>query len=164
MHAKRLFPVLLVIFSGLSTLSCSENGQVPNPQNTNSNRQITVSSPQPDENEELGALITLPYEPEDVVWRKSGDGRSLLAVLRFSPEDTRKIRESLTAGGQGTPRSITPEDWFPAELQAQSEANPDAMIIGEAFPATLFFQPPYGAGTITAVSGTDFFILELTAK
>ncbi|MBO0201260.1 hypothetical protein, partial [Vibrio alginolyticus] len=77
MHAKRLFPVLLVIFSGLSTLSCSENGQVPNPQNTNSNRQITVSSPQPDENEELGALITLPYEPEDVVWRKSGDGRSL---------------------------------------------------------------------------------------
>lgn len=147
-----------------AALACGEkadngNSAVPLAEN----RQISSAPQKEDNSEEISALVNLPFEPEDIVWRKNPDGKSLIAVMRFSPEDAKKLRQQLEAGGKGSSRSIPPEDWFPTELTAQSEASPDAVITGTAFPASPFYQPPFNDGTVTVVSGTDFFILELKA-
>lgn len=164
MKISRVIATCLLFTAFLSSFACGEktgNGNMANL--AAESWPVTGRSQKEDNNEELSGLVNFPLEPEDVVWRKSPEGNSLIAVLRFSPADAKKLREQLEAGGNGSARSIPPEDWFPSELLAQSEANPDAGIAGRAFPAFAFYQSPFNDGTVTVVSGTDFFILELRA-
>lgn len=164
MKITRVITICIAFAGFAAALACGEktgngNSAVP----PTENRRIP-STPQKEEiSEEISALVNLPFEPEDTVWRKSPDGKSLVAVMRFSPEDAKKLRQQLEAGGRGSLRSIPPEDWFPTELTAQSEASPEAVITGTAFPASPFYQPPFNDGTVTVVPGTEFFILELKA-
>lgn len=111
--------------------------------------------------EELGVLIRLPFETEDVVWKQDGEGKRVIAVLRFSPSDAEKIVAE--SGGQGSGvGSISVESWFPDELTAQAEMSGDNALKGVSYPATVFAQEPYSNGKVTRVAGTDYFIIELT--
>jgi len=114
--------------------------------------------------EELGMLVNVPYEAEDIVWKEDSDKKSLKAVLRFSPEDAAKLVAEATT--QGTPQNVTlsSETWFPAELIAQSDMTGDDTLHAIAYPANTFFQDPYAAGRILRVDGTDYFVLELSKK
>ena len=114
--------------------------------------------------EELGLLVNVPYETEDIVWNEDAAHKKLIAVLRFSPEDSRKLIVEVEKSGQPQNVSIAVENWFPNELTAQSEMSGDSALKGLAYPANIFFQEPYSTGRITRIEGGDYFVLELAAK
>ena len=114
--------------------------------------------------EELGLLINVPYEAEDIVWKETANHKQIIAVLRFSAEDANKIVTE--AAPRRAPQNVTlsSEPWFPAELIAQSEMSGDDSLKGLAYAAASFYQEPYTSGRIVRIEGTDYFILELSAK
>lgn len=161
--ARRTHAVILALLSIASTLlfGCGDGGA------NKSNAQKTSAAPntaaQPQTNaEELGVLARMPYETLDIVWKEFPATKRLVAVLRYSPADANKIVAE--AGGSPEGRTLQVEPWFPDELIAQSEMSGDNAVRGIAFPATAFYQEPYTQGTITRIEGSDYFILELTAK
>lgn len=114
--------------------------------------------------EELGLLVRVSYEVEDVVWKENSNKKSLIAVFRFSPADAEKVVAEATQFGQSQPNTISPETWFPSELIAQSEMSGDNALKGLAYPANGFLQESYSSGKLTRIEGTDYFVLEATAK
>lgn len=114
--------------------------------------------------EELGLLVNIPYETEDIAWKEDAEHKKLIAVLRFSPEDSKKLVSDVEKSGAPENVSIAVENWFPSELTAQSEMSGDSALKGIAYPANIFFQEPYSTGRITRIEGGDYFVLELTAK
>jgi hypothetical protein len=150
--------------------ACS--GRATNSANTaNSNTAAANNSDPADESvkdnaEELATLARLPFEPEEVTWKEmtAGDKRKLLAVIRFTPEDSKKIVENAAKIKAGEPVSIPSERWFPAELISQAEMSGDDQITATAYPADEFYQAPYSEGRLSRFQQSDFFILELTAK
>jgi len=114
--------------------------------------------------EELSLLINIPYEAEDIVWKANASRKKLTAVFRFSPEDSDKlVAEAVT---HGAPQNVATASatWYPAELIAQSDMSGDDSLHGIAYPADAFYQEPYTSGNIVRIEGTDYFILELSAK
>ena len=142
--------------------------------NTNAANINTVSANKPDpaaagvndNAEELAALVKLPFEPEEVTWKETaaGDKKKLLAVLRFTPEDSKKIVERAAKIKPGETVSIPSERWFPAELVSQGELNGDDTITATAYSADEFYLPPYVDGRLSHIQNTDFFVLEVAAK
>lgn len=121
--------------------------------------------------EELEALITLPFQPEDLVWKEfvagtNGNvrGRRLLAVFQFSPNDAKELIDRSAKLGAGSPAQIPVEKWFPAELIAQSEMSGDEGIAVTSYPADEFYRDPFLKGTLSNVDKTDFFVLDLFVK
>jgi hypothetical protein len=114
--------------------------------------------------EELGMLVPVPYQVDDLVWKEYPNQKRLLAVMRLTPEDAKRLIDEASAQGQPTGVAIRFEQWFPDELIAQGQMSGDSQLKGQAYPATAFFQPPYNTGTVARVEGTDFFVLDLSAK
>lgn len=113
--------------------------------------------------EELSLLVTVPYETEDVVWKEYTAQKKVIAVLRFSPADTRRIVSEAEKLGTALSVNIPVETWFPSELIAQSEMSGDSSLKGLAYAANIFYQVPYTAGRITRIESSDYFVLELSA-
>jgi hypothetical protein len=114
--------------------------------------------------EELGMLVNVPYEAEDIVWKEDAAHKRLIAVLRFSNADADKVvAEAMT---HGAPQQVTlsTETWFPAELIAQSDMTGDNQLRATAYAADGFYQEPYTSGRVLRVEGTDYFVLELSRK
>ena len=109
-------------------------------------------------------LINFTLEPEDLVWREDKPKNSIIAVLRMDAEDTKKLADQLAQRSPGAPKTVQVEDWFPAELIAQGEIAGGSSVDGNAFPADDFYQAPYSQGTVTRVTGTDFFVIELSGN
>lgn len=135
----------------------------------NSNRAIEPGMEGAKDNaDELGTLIKLPYEPEDLVWKDfaaaDGKGRRLLAVIQLTPEESRKLIDSALKAGPGKPVSISSEKWFPKELVTQSEMSPDEGIQATSYATNEFLRPPFTQGTLSHVNNTDFFVIELFAQ
>ncbi|HMO81989.1 MAG TPA: hypothetical protein PKD24_14455 [Pyrinomonadaceae bacterium] len=122
--------------------------------------------------EELAMLVDLPFEPTEVVWREIGgkpgeaepSERRLLAVMRFDPADAKKLTDAAGQSGEPASGTIDVEDWFPQELVAMSEVEPEAKLPGKVFSADKFSRQPYSTGTLTHVADTDYFVLELRAR
>jgi hypothetical protein len=114
--------------------------------------------------EELGLLINMPYDAEEIVWKEDTQHKKVIAVLRFSPEDSKKLVAE--AEKIKTPEKVTlsTQTWFPPELIAQGGAGGEDTVEGRAYAANAFFQPPYSEGRITRVEDSDYFVLEVTAK
>lgn len=114
--------------------------------------------------EELGLLINIPYEAEDIVWKGGVNQKKVIAVLRLSAEDSNKVVAE--SGKAGTPEtvSVPVEIWFPEELTAQSDMSGDSALKGTAFPAAIFYQEPFTSGKVIHIDGSNYFVLELTAK
>lgn len=115
--------------------------------------------------EELGLLINIPaYEAEDIVWKEDPSQKRLVAVFRFSHDDSTKLIEATASSD--TPRvvNVAVEAWFPDELIAQGDMSGDSGLRGTAYPATAFYQPPYTSGSLVRIESTDYFVLELTSK
>lgn len=151
--------------------ACGGSGVKTNTANTTTanmaaNKTDPAADGVKDNAEELGTLAKLSFEPEEVTWKETtaGNNRRLLAVIRFTPEDSKKIVENAAKIKAGEPVSIPSERWFPAELVSQSELNGDDSITAMAYSADEFYQPPYSEGRLSHVQKTDFFILELTAR
>ncbi|MGE3466038.1 MAG: hypothetical protein AB7J13_03820 [Pyrinomonadaceae bacterium] len=110
--------------------------------------------------EELGLLVNVPYDAEDVVWKEFKDNGTLLAVIKFKSEDAAKVVADAEKFGPSQPAVISPEDWFPEELTAQSEMSGDNQLKGLSYPANALLGEAYKTGRITRIDGTDFFVLE----
>lgn len=173
--------VVFVIMYGLLIVSCTRedsNTQNSN-QASNSTQSIENTNSTKDNTEGLEMIVKLPFEPEDAVWREeklgkpdaggrdmppSQNERKLTAVLQFKAEDAEKITAQAQSYKQPTPADIPSENWFPAELIAQSQLSGDETIKGTSYAANDFFQTPYSDGKITRVQASNYFILELYSK
>jgi len=114
--------------------------------------------------EELGLLINMPYEAEEVVWKEYAQHKKVIAVLRFSPDDSKKFvaeAEKIKAPQKVT---LSTQTWFPPELIAQGDMGGEDSVNGLAYSADVFFQPPFTEGRITRVEDSDYFVLEVSAK
>lgn len=134
----------------------------------NSNRSVEPGMEGAKDNaEELGTLIRMPFEPEDLVWKEmpaNAKGKRLLAVFQFTPTDAKKLVENASKIRPGSALSLSTEKWFPKELVTQSEMSNDEGIPATSYAADEFLQPPYTEGTISQVNNSDFFVLEVFAR
>lgn len=163
MHSSRPFRHLSIILLALISISCGARQET---QQNAANAAANQSAANKANNnaEELGMLINFQLEPEDLIWRADEKKKTIVAVMHFDPPEAAKLKNDLAAKSQGTPRSVTTEEWFPPELLAQGEAAGNSSISGTAFPATDFYLAPYTEGTITHITDTEFFVLELTTR
>jgi len=151
---------IILISVLLTAFGCSGTQETANrPVNANTNANAELNSANSNL-EELKLLINVPYETEDLVWKKEDNSEKIVAVLRFSPEDADKI-----TSGSGPAKgkvSISPESWYPSELTAQSETSGDNGLDGTAYDPKLFVLAPYSQGRLIRVDGTNYFLLELS--
>jgi hypothetical protein len=159
---RRISPAAL-LFSALIFSSCTAPAGNSTSANSEANRAAAVPRKANDKAEELGLLINFTLEPEDIVWRQEDSPKKIVAVFRLDEEDTKKLMEQLTVRSQGAAKSITVDDWYPAELVTGGETTGSSTVDGTAYPADEFYQPPFSQGTITRIDNTDFFVLEISA-
>lgn len=161
--------IILALFIFLQILSaCSQNSHEINTSNSAaSNANAANAAKTANDNiEELGMIVKLPFEPDEVAWKEipTENGRILTAVLRFSGENASKIVSQATRIRPASPAILTAEIWYPSELISQSEIDGDSNLRAATYAADDFLQPPYAEGRISRVENTDYFILELNAK
>ncbi len=161
------FAFFSIFFNGCSGTAGGNNASAP-PNADNTAGAANENA------EQLGLLIKLPFEAEEVAWKEqplsrqdtnspvlSQNERKLIAVFRFSDEESAKLAASLARFG--TPANVTlgTEEWYPAELIGQSEFNGESRLRGVSYPADDFYQSPYLNGQITRIENTNYFVLEL---
>ena len=162
MQSLKTVVILALFVSAVAPAGCGgDNG---NANFSAANRSLDNSSSAKTNTEELGLLVNLPYEPDDVIWKENQAHKKLTAVLHFSSEDANKIAAEAATRQQPENVTLSPEPWFHAELIAQSEMTGDDSLNGLAYAADTFFQEPYTAGRIVRIEGADYFVLELSAK
>ncbi|MEO5859277.1 MAG: hypothetical protein ABIR33_10045 [Pyrinomonadaceae bacterium] len=158
----RRFSPAVLLFSALIFTSCTAPAANSASANAAANRVASVPKKANDKAEELGLLINFTIEPEDIVWQQIDSPKKIVAVFRLDEEATKKLLEQLAARSQGAAKSVTVEDWFPAELIAGGENTGSSAVDGTAYPADDFYQAPFSQGTITRINDTDFFVLEIS--
>ena len=139
---------------------------------TNSNSVIAAKN----DPAELSKIINLPIMPLEAEFREESPDkqvgnnqttepnvRKLTAVLLYAAEDMPKLIALIEKHKPGGAVDLEVESWFPAELIAQSQTSGNETIKGNAYAANDFLQSPYVNGRITHISGTDYFVLELSA-
>jgi hypothetical protein len=155
---------LALLFIFISSLSACSGASNANTARQPSAVNVTDTNATRTNVEELGLLVKVPYEAEDIVWKEFPESKKIMAALRFSTADANKIVADAAGFGPSEAVTIAVETWFPEELVAQGDNSGDSALRGNAYRADAFFQDPYTSGRITRVEGTDYFILELNAK
>lgn len=161
--------VFSTFLTSLALTSCSSGVDNSAPANAavNINAASNSANTANDNIEELGMLVTLPYEPEDTSWKETTapDGtKKLVAAIRFSDENAEKVISQAAQHQPAVPAELSPEEWYPTELISQSEISGTSLLKGQSYAANDFYREPYNHGRITRVEDTDYFILELTSR
>lgn len=164
----------LILTCGACSGDESANGGSANANVAAKGRETAENVPQ-DGIEELAKIVKLDVIPEEATYlevavnaRKTEanavapNEKRLAAVLRFSPENAALVVARAVKYKAAAPSDIDAENWFPAELVAQSQLTGDESLKGTAYEATDFVQAPYRTGKITRINNTDYFVLELT--
>jgi hypothetical protein len=163
MRFSFLAALLTPLLFTLIFTSCSKTASNANAANAEANQASAANSGPQDNVEELGMLVRLPFQAEEVAWKEDPQKKQLTAVLRFSPENATKMAAEIAKNGQPTRETLSVESWYPAELIAQSELTGESTVTGTSFPAEAFLNPPYTKGKITQVENTDYFILQMSS-
>lgn len=158
---KRSSLILTLLLTVQLLLGCSGNIANSNTGNSepNTNSRANAAPTANDSAEELGMIVRLPAQPEEVAWREENDGK-LLAVMRFEPTDANRIGDEALKVKPAVPGSIDAEDWFPKELISQSEMAEDSKLKGQEFAGDIMLQTPYSRGRLLRIENTDFYVLE----
>ena len=161
----------IIFFSSCGGIKESSN----NISASNAAQNTSQTSLVQDDVGELGKIINLPFEPEEVVWQDNNltvDGgnqvsasneKRFVAVLKFNSEDSNRI---ITQAEKYEPAKfsvIDAENWFPVELIAQSQLSGDETLKGNSYAADDFFRDPFNKGKFTRIADTNFFVIELTS-
>jgi len=154
--APFLFLVILTSCGG----EANSNSNSQTTTNANANTSAAVKS----NVEELGMLINVPYESEEAFWKEDTAHKKLVAVVRFTQPEANRLVSDAEKVRPAQQTSIPSESWFPPELIAQGDVSGDDTLSGKSYAANAFFQDPYNDGRITRIEGTDYFVLELSAK
>ena len=160
------FFLSIFLFSACGKNETANNANLPTNQTANYNNDNKI--PPMDDIEELERIIKLPFHPEEATWRETNldtpkDGKKLTVILKFAKEDTSKIVEQVEKYTPAVAVEVDAEDWFPAELIAQSQISGDINLKGKSYAANDFFESPYTNGKVTRIDDTDYFVLELTS-
>jgi hypothetical protein len=160
-----LIPTLFLTTAILAGCSGSSSSNSNSAANSNAQHDSATSSDAAKTNaEELGMLVNLPYESEEVYWKNDESKKKITAVLKFKPEEVNRVVADAVRVREPESVALTPENWYPPELVAQSELSGDDTIKGKSYAATVFLQDPYNDGRIVRIDGTDDFVLEVSAK
>ena len=153
---------ILALFAGLSLMP----GCGAKPANTVATANTTDTDPNAPKAsaEELDQLVTLPYEAEDCVWKITPDKKEITAVLHFDKVDTGKLAADVERLQAGTDVTIPTQTWYPSDLVVDSDLHGDDQLRGKAFSAAPFYKEPYNNGRVVRVQGTDYWVLQLSAK
>jgi hypothetical protein len=155
--------VSIVFASALFPSSCVTNDNANNNTKPSNDLRINENSNSAKTNvEELGLLINIPYDAEDIAWKIDDNRTRLIAVFRFSPTDAAKLVEEVERLGQPLSVKIALETWYPAELIAQGTISGDDTLEGQQFNADPFLNETNSNGTITRIQTTEFFILDVS--
>jgi hypothetical protein len=173
--ANRFHPtIVFIICAALLVVSCS-NQSPPNAANNAANvsgktnaggDNLTASK---DDAAELNSMILLPFVPEETEWRAENDSKNpnakkLVAVFKFAPEDAKNLVAQAAKHRAPEAVQIGTEDWFPAELVAQTQLSGDETLKGMAYGANDFLQMPYKSGRLIKVENSEYFILEVSTN
>lgn len=172
MFIPKCFPTkILSIIIGLMFFTSCSNQPPANSgnsaQNSNSANENTTASK--DDTAELNSMVLLPFVPVETVFREENDKnkldqKKLVAVLKFTPEDANNLIAQAEKHRPAEAVQVGTEDWFPAELVAQTQLSGDEMLKGKAYGANDFLQMPYKTGKLIKVDNSDFFILEVSTN
>ena len=173
MKGKLLKPLSIAALAASAVLFAA-CGNAPDQTSANTEKRPAAVATK-DSIDEFLLLVKLPFEPVEVTWReepmRSADGsplpdrgeRRIRAVIRFSPEDSAKFLTELERS-EAKEVQIAAEEWFPAELKAQSEVSGSNTVSGRSFSARELLTTPYSDGRIVKVEGNDYFLLEMFAN
>jgi hypothetical protein len=156
------FVYILILFAVLGFTACNEeienNGTNKRASNVQSQKQIGETN---DDVDDLAEVIKLPLLPEDVTWQQFEvqGGKKVIAVIRFTPEDTAAVLAQSQAGEKA---ELAAERWFPQELTAQSDVSGDQVLHGTIYATNAFYKDAFNKGRIIKLDGSDYFIVELT--
>lgn len=158
---------LIFVLSIAALLSACGSGSMSNSNASggNSNKSQTSNAiAVRNDVEELGLRVNVPFETEELVWKEVADGKSLIAIMRFTPENSAKVVAEAEKIRPATRVDVTSETWFPPELIAQADMTGDDRLAGSSYAANSFLLPPFTEGTLVRIDNTDYFILNATAK
>ena len=163
MRISKLALALVLLSTQFLFQACSGRTDNSNTANVAQTNAANTQSSTKDNVEELLMLVRLPFEPEEAVFQETPEHKKLIAVIRFSPEDATKMTAEVGKVGQGSPETVSVEDWYPVELKAQGELTGESIVKGQSFSAEPFLTPPYTKGRITRIENTDYFILQISS-
>ena len=153
---------ILTLFGALLMAGCGNGDGV------NANSRSAVPTPEANGPrtgvEELGLLITVPYEAEDCIWKQDPTTKGITAVLRFDAEDTGKLLADVQKIHPPVDASIPMQTWFPGDMVVDSDLRGDDQLRGKAYAADPFFQDPYVSGRLVRIVGTEYWVLEIQPK
>jgi hypothetical protein len=161
--ARLKFGIIVAFIFSIGVLSSCSGADSSNANTgTNASNQPAYDSKKGNDSaEELGSLVQIPFEPEEVTWRAiEADGKKrLIAVILLTEAD----HKAFTAkhGQPGTDVRVNVEPWFPVELVTMGETSGENIISGKASPASEFYQQPYTAGSLIFIPDTNYLILDL---
>jgi hypothetical protein len=182
--ARRLnfLPVLLLLSFFISCVSNNTANQSVNKENNTAQIAEKQPSAASDDAEELAKTVKLPLTPEEVLWMPNAaikisgpatnalaantaakNDKHLVAVLKFSDADSAALVSQVEKIEAAKDVTIEPEDWFPAELIAESETSGDQSLKGKQYDARDFIQAPYTKGRLIKLEQPGYFVLEMTA-
>lgn len=163
--------ILLAVLLSSCVLPQSGNGSRITEPTKNSN-QMTISEAQTDA-DRLGKIISLPYQPQNAVWKLEKMGTAsdeipgpndyeIDAVLEFSKADADKIQAAAGKQSKQAEDGIFWQDWFPASLSAQARTGKTGKILdGVSLSPEMFIKSPYLNGVVIRINGTNTFFVSL---
>jgi hypothetical protein len=164
MTSTRIGLILALILSAFGLIGCG-GGNADSNSSANANSQPAANSNSVRTNvEELGMLINVPYESDEVFWKDDTAHKKLVAVLKFPANEANRLVADAEKIRPAQKVAINPESWFPPELVAQSDMRGDDTLNGKSYAANAFFQDQYNEGRIVHIDDSDYFVLELTSK
>jgi hypothetical protein len=164
MHRLSARNILTLFLFAALFQACGTSDRVANTSVVAANRVTEKENRARTNVEELGMLVNVPYDAEEVAWKENEKEKRVIAVLRFSNADVARIIADAEKVRQPEAAVIQCEAWFPAELIAQGEMSGDDTLKGTAYAANTFLQEPYSAGRITHIENTAYFVLDVSAK
>lgn len=166
-RAKFFF--LFLAFFWLAACAANDAANTNSRNATIAAQNSNVETAARDDAEELSKLINLPFVPEEATYKESAVNerepgkKKLTAVLLFAAADANQIAANAEKYHAPAPLDVDAESWFPPELVAKSQETGDESLKGVSFSAQDFVQPPYANGRLTRITGTNYFVLELSA-
>jgi hypothetical protein len=164
--------IWLLLLSVILSVSCGNQVESNANVKANTNAANVAGSENSNvSNDDVAALaneVLLPIVPEEVVWRdeavKNSSDKKLTAVMKFTEEEAKNLVAQAEKHRPAEAVEVDTEQWFPAELIAQSQLSGNESLKGNAYAPTDFLQLPYKNGRLIRIESSNYFILELATN
>jgi hypothetical protein len=84
--------------------------------------------------------------------------------MKFTEQDAGNLIAQVEKHRPAEAVEVDTEQWFPAELIAQSQLSGNETLKGNAYAPTDFIQLPYKNGRLIKIENSNYFVLELSTN